>query len=437
MHNGLNRIWDPLYGLSELSPFESRFVFSPEVQRLRHVRLCNIDSLLIPGASNVTRFEHALGVLRLANEWIRTHEVAPEDANDLRAAALIHDIQSGPFGHSIQYVFEDNHVGPGFSHEDLAGARERHYHQSTSANSSYAGSKFQVQALCGDRWDRVSQLIVGQGALGPLISGAIDLDNIDNVIRLASHVGICERTDGLHALQLVRDIIPSSTGLVIPINAVPIVRKWQEIRKRLYEFLLLDWAEFSAKAMLTRAFEDAVSLNKVGIDSWLLTDDELIQQFLNQVGDGQDIKEIARRLRLGQLYSPVLLGRSNSINMYRTLNRNVVKRDVEKLIRKAAYQDRSGPQLLVHFILDVKKTERAIRVGIRETSSPMVIGGDSRCLLIGVFASTQPTARELATLRRESVRVLSEYGCAGIEPVDDPLIAPGTRDSQLGFLNGL
>src|SRR6266403_323189 len=75
------RIWDPLYGLLALSPLERKFAFAPEVQRLRQVRLCNIDSLLIPGAAHVSRFEHALGVLRLANEWLLTHDALPDEAD--------------------------------------------------------------------------------------------------------------------------------------------------------------------------------------------------------------------------------------------------------------------------------------------------------------------------------------------------------------------
>src|SRR6266850_1358743 len=77
------RIWDPLYGLLALSPLERKFAFAPEVQRLRQVRLCNIDSLLIPGAAHVSRFEHGMGVLRLANEWIHHHSFSSDDANEL------------------------------------------------------------------------------------------------------------------------------------------------------------------------------------------------------------------------------------------------------------------------------------------------------------------------------------------------------------------
>lgn len=45
-------IWDALYGKIEFSPLVYKCMLSPEVQRLREVRLCNINSLCITGSSN-------------------------------------------------------------------------------------------------------------------------------------------------------------------------------------------------------------------------------------------------------------------------------------------------------------------------------------------------------------------------------------------------
>ncbi len=346
---------------------------------------------------------------------------------------IVHDIQSGPFGHSIQYILEDNKIGRDFAHEDLAGAKEKLYHQYLRANTSYAGVPFQVETLCGERWAQVSSMIRGNGSLGLLISGTIDLDNIDNVVRLAFHAGICDPADNVLPIELARNIAPSPDRLVISDHTVPLVVRWQAIRKRLYEFLLLDWGEFSAKAMLTRAFEEAVRLEKVGTDNWRMTDDELIQYFLSQVGEAQLIKELSRRLRLGQLFIPVLIGRSAAIDTYRTLNRMDTKREIEKEIRKAAYRDRAGPQILVHFILDNKKTERAVEVILRETGERTVIGRDTQCLLIGAFASMPPTPKEATVLQAEAVRVFAKYGCGNIEVARDPLIMSGDGDGQLAL----
>lgn len=434
MYNDLTRIWDPLYGLMELSPFESSFAFSPEVQRLRHVRLCNIDSLLIPGAAQVSRFEHALGTLRLANEWIAAkNKITFEQANDLRIAALVHDTQSGPFGHSIQYILEDNKIGE-FNHEDLSGSREQMYHQELRTNTSYLGAQFKVENLCGKRWKQVSEMIGGRGPFGKLIASDIDLDNIDNVVRLAFHVGLCNQDDKVLPLHLARSIKPSPNGVQISVNDRPLVTRWQEIRKQLYEFLLLDWGEFSAKAMLTRAFEDAAIQHRVGIDNWRLTDEELIQRFLGEIGDSQSIKEITCRLRLGQLYTPIMLARSPSIDAYKKLNLIATKRDIEKRIRKATYQNRPNPQMLVHFILDVKKTDRSVKVNYLETKKTEVLGADSRCLLIGVFASKQIKSKERNILQNESIRILTEAGCKDIKMISDPMGVTRAGNGQLAFL---
>ncbi|MDE3098724.1 MAG: HD domain-containing protein [Verrucomicrobiota bacterium] len=436
MENELNRIWDPMYGLMELSPLESSFVFCPEVQRLRHIRLCNIDSLLIPGAAQVSRFEHALGTLRLANEWLAAkNKVAFGQADNLRIAALVHDTQSGPFGHSIQYILEDNKIGGDFKHEDLSGAREKMYHQDLSANASYLGAPFLVEKLCDKRWKHVSEMINGRGPLGKLVSGDIDLDNIDNVVRLAFHVGICNQEDKTLPIQLARSISLSKTGIQISVKNIPLVTRWQEIRKRLYEFLLLDWGEFSGKAMLTRAFEDAAMQKRVGIDNWRLTDEELIQMFLGQIGDSQSIKIITSRLRLGQLYTPIMIARSPSVESYKFLNLIATKREIEKQIRKAVYKDRPGPQILVHFILDVKKTDRSVKITCKETQKQEVIGFDSRCLLIGVFASKPVKSKESLILKNESIRILSENGCKDIKMVSDPLILPRAENDQLALLS--
>jgi HD superfamily phosphohydrolase len=434
MSEELQRIWDPLYGLMQLSGYEWNFVFTPEVQRLRHVRLCNIDSLLIPGAAQVSRFEHALGVLRLTNEWISTHSISSPQANDLRAAALVHDMQSGPFGHSIQYILEDNRIGAGFAHEDVFGAGKRMYHQNLRTNASYMSEPFKVQELCGERWKEISEIISGAGPLGCLIAGAVDFDNIDNVVRLAFHVGLCDDADRALPIKLARAIAPAGPMLELSVRDIPLMARWQEIRRLLYGLLLLDWAEFAAKAMLTRAFEDATRLEKVGIDNWRMTDDELTLHFLNQVGEGQSIKELTRRLRLGQLYTPVLIGRSTATQVYKKLNLISSKRAIEKAIRKSVFLDRAGPQILLHFILDSKKTERAIKFLVKETRAPMTLGTDVHRLLVGVFTSSPVNSKDHASLQNESLRVLANYGCTDVELIDDPLAGPQKVEPQLSFL---
>lgn len=315
------RTWDPLYGRIVLTDFEFDLISLPEVQRLRYVRMCNINSLLVVGASEISRFEHTLGVMHLAQEWIRAHGIPESEGKDLIAAAALHDMQTGPFGHSMQYVLEDNTVEDSFVHEDLSHGWRSAYHQNTLASSSFSGKPLKAPSFLKERWESVASLIRGEGAYGPLIAGTMDLDNIDNVIRLAFHVGVTDDADRNIPLTLAHRMSIEDGELVLQASATPAVVRWQEIRTRLYNLLLHDWAEFSAKAMLTKAIEIAMARDVIGADSWVMTDGGFLD-FLEQkgIGEAQEVRELVRRLRRGDLYEPVALYESPAVEKYTALS---------------------------------------------------------------------------------------------------------------------
>ena len=96
----------------------------------------------------------------------------------------------------------------------------------------------------------VATFVDGNGDFGPLISGSIDLDNIDNVYRLAYHIGLVR--SGEVPLALASALSIDHGNLVAPETAEPLLWDWFEVRRRLYNFLLLNPDEFSAKCMLRR-----------------------------------------------------------------------------------------------------------------------------------------------------------------------------------------
>ena len=61
--------------------------------------------------------------------------------------------------------------------------------------------------------DLVIELVMGKGILGESLSGSIDIDNIDNVYRMATLLGI--KTNIEDALYLVDAMISSQDGLVL------------------------------------------------------------------------------------------------------------------------------------------------------------------------------------------------------------------------------
>ena len=420
------RFWDPLYGRTELSPFEYAIICTPEVQRLRYIRMCNINSMLVTGASEISRFEHSLGVLRLTQEWIDTHssKIRNSDAVAFRAAALLHDMQTGPFGHSFQYILEDNKVLGDFAHDDISHGKEATYYQDLLANASFAGKPFNSRVLLGHHWPTVASMIRGEGPYGPLISGSIDLDNIDNVIRLAYHVGIASSNDSTVAVGIAKALQPKDGDICVNSAAVTLIERWQEIRHHLYEFLLLDWAEFSAKAMLTHAMELAVEYGLVGSDSWILTDDELLFSLERRgIGDAQDVANIVKRLRRGELYCPVGLFQTRKTSAYVANNKIENKRDLERQLAKFAREElKLHTNILVHYILDKKKTDRAVEIIIAESDERKIIGNNSDVLLIGVFSSTEPPNEYVGEkIAGKAMHLLKKSGLPDLKPLPDPL----------------
>ena len=436
MKINLKRVYDPLYGVTSLTDFEYSIIISPEVQRLRYIRMCNINSLLVTGASEISRFEHVVGVLRLTKEWVTTNGQNLKDQvkKELYAAALLHDFQTGPFGHSLQYVFEDNETGEQFIHEDISHGSSLRFHQSTDANASFAGRPFCCENILGKSWSNVGTLIRGEGELGKLISGTVDLDNIDNVIRLAYHVGVAKSEDSEIALGLAKDIIPLNNRLEISDRSISLVEKWQQIRRKLYELLLLDWAEFSAKAMLTRALELAVDKKLLGADCWLRTDLQLFDLLENEsIGDAQEIGDLIKRIRCGDLYIPAFLAKSPSTDKYEILSNIRIKRELEQQLQLEILENLNlKVNLIIHPILDVKKTDRVFDVSIRESGDLISIGVNSKQLLVGVFLSREiKSKKKTEKIQKLVVDFLARTGLNSIEKIEDPMLPSRTMQLEL------
>jgi len=421
------RFFDPLYGPIALDELCSRLVFTPEMQRLRYVRLCNMNSLFLTGASEPKRFEHSLGVMKLAQEWLRRNRLTKKEAEVIAAAALLHDLQTAPFGHSLQYIFDDNKDIGRFSHDDFgAGVQDRAF-QLVVSSASFAGRIFSAPSVLGSLADAVFEAIRGEGPFGPLIAGSIDLDNIDNVVRLSFHMGIGCAGDKALPLRLAEFIKLDDHGLCAPSAARFYLEKWCYLRSKLYTLLLLDHGEFAAKAMLTLALEQGVQAEIVGPDSWIMTDEELLH-YLEQRsrGEHQFIGEITRRLRVGDLFECVGLWQRQGADPYDRISSVRVKRAIESDVAARATAEGVGRlRLCLHFIKDDRKTCRRIALREIDTGGEIIVGENSDELLVGLFV-TNFRSRKIRESEREVFtrclfEVLERFGVDKLIPIDDPV----------------
>src|SRR5260221_5846547 len=199
-------IYDALYGAIQFPEYVWKVLFCPELQRLREVRLCNINSLGLTGGANINRYEHSLGAAHLAFKCIESSRSRIDDrlAQRIVLAALLHDVGSAAFGHSVQYVLDSR----GYRHESLfdmitfgaakassapaqgalfaptkgvVGSPELKYdYRHALVEPIYFGMPPRLATLIAeDELRAISMMVQGQGPFHQLINGTVDLDNLD------------------------------------------------------------------------------------------------------------------------------------------------------------------------------------------------------------------------------------------------------------------
>lgn len=284
-------IWDALYGKIEFSPLVYKCMLSPEVQRLREVRLCNINSLCITGSSNTNRFEHSVGTAYLAainiEAAVQKHlKLTKKEKETFIIAALLHDVANGPFGHSYEYIMEKKGFIPEQGLGDVLGdvvstGIGAHKNSSPFETIFFGKLRALTSILNSSRKEEVTQIIAGCHPLSKLISDSIDLDNIDNVFRMAYHMGLDFRKEA--PIKLAESMFIENGSVVFLQEAKTYLEEWYLVRQRVYKFLLLNPQEFAGKYMLTEAMDilfECISQGKAeGRDiKWNYTDYQLMEE---------------------------------------------------------------------------------------------------------------------------------------------------------------
>ncbi len=160
-------------------------------RRLSRISQLGLVSLVYPAAHH-TRFEHSLGVYRLALLLLKrlaylprfTEMVSREDAELLIVAALLHDIGHWPFCHPL----EDIRLSGVPNHEAAAETFLLDGELSDVLRSDWNIAPEQILALLNKtesvRSDPAKRL------LSSILSGPIDIDKMDYLFRDSLHAGV-------------------------------------------------------------------------------------------------------------------------------------------------------------------------------------------------------------------------------------------------------
>jgi HD superfamily phosphohydrolase len=302
------RVVDMLYGHIELPDWIAPFLRLPEFIRLRGVRLSNVDSIYFKDFAGPTRWEHGIAVASLALRCATRRGLTEKEKIQLTIAGLLHDVGTPPFAHTMESVLAN------FDHE-LEG--ERLLSGGDGADGLSQGPIFQSELPQFRRAcerlskelnltiapDDIARNILGEGELGFLINGAVDLDNADNVTRACLFLGL--RIDPQVPLG-VTDWLAAQEHSVADLSSVDntSVRQWLSYREHLYEmFFQAEASELSRVAFLHYLIRRAI---EAGIERSQLiwsTDEDLmatIATFQDVSADDfrPNLKELVQRYRL-------------------------------------------------------------------------------------------------------------------------------------------
>jgi len=195
-------IREAVSGYQVLKPHEYVLLDSPIMQRLRYIHQTALAYLVYPTA-NHTRFDHSLGVAKIADDIGHSLDEKPPRIEELRLAALLHDVGHSFLSHlsenlievKFQGIFEiikridlfhDRKPGEIISYLIVASPR---FQRLLEDVLTYYKRKVNIE--------RITQLVIGKpeepelfAYLGDIISGPFDADKLDYLIRDCRFTGI-------------------------------------------------------------------------------------------------------------------------------------------------------------------------------------------------------------------------------------------------------
>jgi HD superfamily phosphohydrolase len=204
------QIYDNIYGFVRLTRTEEDIINSPYYQRLRWIKQLGFATYIFDGAEH-TRFAHAIGAMHSADQMVRAigRHVPDEKLFDpnamdaesifhksIRIAALLHDIGTFPFSHSI----EGSYIRFGEKLErqgKLPGKQLPNNHEHLGSyivkNSDFAGGLTRILKRDGFDFSALSKFIKGDSTdmvANQILHSDLDADRMDYLIRDAHHTGI-------------------------------------------------------------------------------------------------------------------------------------------------------------------------------------------------------------------------------------------------------
>ncbi len=290
---------------------------SDEMQRLAGVHQLGLANLVYPGA-NHTRLEHSLGTFFVAGRMARSLQLDADEELLVRCSALLHDIGHLPYSHTFEMVLHEQF---GIDHvdiskrlitggdsvmsepeEDVLGSR---LSVSEALERSGVDPKAVAALLAGSPARSAQQRVLeshGTQAhfnqrryLGQMMSGVLDVDQLDYLVRDAHYTGVAY---GVIDLDRLIDTVQVFNGdLVIGRGGVSAVEGMLVARALMFSSVYYHKTVRIAELMLAKAVE-MLDPEEIG-GLFRMTDSSLLAHLVSKGGYH---REVAARIKYRRLY---------------------------------------------------------------------------------------------------------------------------------------
>ena len=261
-------IRDSIHGNLPLSEFEVEVLDYPQVQRLRRVKQLGFISLIYPGA-NHSRFEHSIGTMHLASQLAEQLELEEYEKELVRIAGLLHDAGHGPFSHVSEAVFD-------LPHEQL---------------TAYVIKETSLADKLSEKFDTkdIIDIISGEGKLGPIISGELDMDRMDYLIRDSHYTGVAY---GVIDTERIISNLKLKRELILDIKGVQAAEAALTARYLMYPSVYQHHTTRIINSMFRRCLRHMISQDILNPNEMYKYDDaDMISMCRSSEGFSRDIME--------------------------------------------------------------------------------------------------------------------------------------------------
>ena len=255
-------IRDPLYGFIGLSEKETQLVDTPLFRRLHFIKQLSHAFVAYPSAIH-TRFEHSLGCMHIAGKICDALSIAGEDKENVRIAALLHDIGHGPFSHLFEDVIRRCNTDLNNPHEVISEIMIK--------------QNPEIGRILGDKKQKIVDLLHAERRTltSDIVSSSLDADKLDYMLRDSYHIGVYYGRFDLDRILHTLRSNPTNTELCVDVRGKDAAESYRIGRHLLHVQVYHHHARLIADLMFLQALDMAL-------------DNGIIEKANLQVGRGRD-----------------------------------------------------------------------------------------------------------------------------------------------------